>query len=116
EAMKIIAVPTAAGGAPLADQLRRAGTRDVKDCDAPAELGWSALAQPLVVDDHDAVRHPHLVGMPPLRQIDGRELARLARIGHVHDRGAARPVHVPDKERRALDPNLPSTRAVEVRY
>src|SRR5262249_50107839 len=39
-----------------------------------------------VVDDHDAVRHPHLVGMPPLRQIDGRELARLARIGHVHDR------------------------------
>src|SRR5215467_7661018 len=82
----------------------------------PAELGRSALAQSLVVDDHDAVRHPHLVGMPTLRQIDGRELAGVARIGHVHDRGAARPVHVPDKERRALDPNLPSARAVEVRY
>src|SRR6516165_11214027 len=46
----------------------------------------------------------------------GRELAGLARIGHVHDGGAARPVHVPDKERRALDPDLPTARAVEVRY
>ena len=106
-AIEIVAVHTAAGGAPLGDQLRRAGARDVIDCDAPAELGRSALAQPLVVDDHDAVRHPHLVGMPTLRQIDGRELARLARIGHVHDRGAARPAHVPDKKHRALDPNLP---------
>ena len=115
-AIEIVAVHTAAGRAPLGDQLRRAGARDVIDPDAPAELGRSALAQPLVVDDHDAVRHPHLVGMPALRQIDGRELARLARIGHVHDRGAARPAHVADKERRALDPNLPSARAVEVRY
>jgi len=115
-AIEIVAVHTAAGGAPLGDQLRRAGARDIVDRDASAELGRSALAQPLVVDDHDPVRHPHLVGMPALRQIDGRELARLARIGHVHDRGAARPAHVADKERRALDPNLPSARAVEVRY
>src|SRR5262249_31836002 len=57
-----------------------------------------------------------LVRMPTLRQIDGCELAGVARIGHVHDRGAARPVHVPDKERRALDPTLPSARAVEGRY
>src|SRR5262245_27192550 len=112
-AVEIVAVHTAAGGAPLGDQLRRAGARDVIDCDAAAELGRSALAQPLVVDDHDAVCHPHLVGMPALRQIDSRELAGLARIGHVHDRGAARPVHVPDEERRALDPNLPCARAAE---
>jgi hypothetical protein len=115
-AIEIVAVHAAAGRAPLGEELRRAEARDVINCDTPAELGRSALAQPLVVDDHDAVRHPHLVGMPALRQIDGRELARLARIGHVHDRGSARPAHVPDKERRALDPNLPSAGAVEVRY
>ncbi len=101
---------------PLGNQLRGARARDVVDPYSAAKFGRSALAQLLVVDDHDAVRHPHFVGMPTLRQVNGRELAWVARIGHVHDGSAARPAHVTDIENRALNPNLPSARAVKVRH
>ena len=92
--VEIEAVHAAAGRAPFADQLRIARPRDVVDRDSSAELGDAALSELLVIDDHDAVRRTHLVGMPALRQVDARKLARVAGIGHVHDGGTARGLHM----------------------
>ena len=68
----------------------------------------------LVIDHHDAVGAAHLVGVPALRQIDGRERARIARISYVHNGRAVRGLHVPDEHRGAVDPDLPAAGAVEV--
>jgi hypothetical protein len=115
-AVEIVAVHAAPGGAPLADRFRRARARDVIDSDAAAEVSRPVLADPLVVDDHEAVRHAHLVRMPALRQLDSGQHARMARIGHVDDGGAVRGLHVGDEQRRAVDPDLPAARAVDVRH
>src|SRR6516162_275245 len=87
-AIEIVAVHTAAGRAPLGDQLRRAGARDVIDPDAPAELGRSALAQPLVVDDHDALRPGSRSAILGWFSIDS---TRNARPSDVRRGGAAGP-------------------------
>ena len=114
--VEIEAMHAATGRAPFRDQLGSAWARNIVNRNPAAELRRVGGPKLLVVDDHDAVRHPHFVGMPTLRQVNGRELAWVARIGHVHDGGAARPAHVTDIENRALNPNLPSARAVKVRH
>ena len=115
-AVEIVAVHAAAGGAPFGDQSRCARARDVVDRDPAPELGRSALAELLMIDDHDAVGGTDLVGMPAFRHGDGGERAWVAGIGDVDDGGAVRGMHVSDEQRRALDPNLPAARAVEMRH
>jgi hypothetical protein len=72
-AVEIVAVHAAPRGDPLREELRLARPRHVVDRDAAAELGRPRLPEPLVVDHHDAVSDPHLVGMPTLRQVDARQ-------------------------------------------
>src|SRR4029077_21237662 len=81
-----------------------------------AKRGRSALPELLVVDDHDAARRSHFVGMPAVRHVDGRKRAGMARVAHVHDGGAGGPVHVGDEQGCTLDPDLPAAWAVEVRH
>ena len=64
-AVEIEAVHAAADRAPFGDQLRCGGLGDVVDVDPAAEVvSGSALAELLVIDDHDAVGDTHLVRMP----------------------------------------------------
>ena len=115
-AVEIVAMHAASGSAPFGDRLRIARARDVVDRDPAAELGRAGLTELLVVDDHDAVGGPHLVGVPALRQIDAREPARMARVGRRRRWWSLRGVHVADKEGGAVDPDLPAARAVEMRH
>jgi hypothetical protein len=68
-----------------------------------------------VIDDHDAILGAHLVGMPALRDVDGRYLARIARVGDVDQRRAARRSHVTDVEDISVDPDLTAARAIHMR-
>ncbi|QYU66555.1 ABC transporter ATP-binding protein/permease [Leptolyngbya sp. 15MV] len=74
-----------------------------------------ALAELLVVHQHDPVGHTHLVRMPAHRDRDVVQHARLARVRHVHDRRAMRRPHVPDIHRGAIEPDLPAARRIEPR-
>ena len=70
-AIEIIAVHAATGRSPFGDRFRMARLRYVIDAEPAAEVGRAGLADLLVIDQHDPVRHPHLVRMPALRDIDG---------------------------------------------
>ena len=110
------AVHALAGGAPLGDEVRLGGVRNVVDAEPAAEAVGvvAAAAEALVIDQHDAVRGADLVRVPALRQLDARQRARVRRVGHVDDGGARRPAHVADVERGAVDPDLPAARAVDM--
>ena len=109
------AVHALAGGAPLGDEVRRGGVRDIVDAEPAAEaVGVVAAAEALVVDQHDAVGGADLVGVPAFRQLDARKRARVRGIGHVHDRGTGGPAHVADVERGAVDPDLAAAGAVDM--
>src|SRR5262252_7758058 len=113
--VEVEAVNAAAGCAPLRDQLRLARTRDIIDVEPAADVRGTALSELLVIHQHDAVVDADLVGMPPIRDVDLREHARLAWVSDVDDgRAAGRPL-VTDIKRGAFDPHLPAPRAIQVR-
>ena len=102
-----------ADGLPLCELLRLCRIRDVVDAQAAAEIR-RALPEALVVDDHHAIRHAHLVRVPAFGHRHGGEQLRMARIRNIQDRGAIRVVHVADVERVAVDPDLAAARDVDV--
>src|SRR5262249_37552853 len=103
----------AADGRPFGDQLRRARLRYVVDAEAATDLAARGLAEFLVIDEHDAVGDAHLVRVPAVGHVDGREDLRVARVGDVDDGGAAGRAHVPDIQGRAVDPDLAAARTVQ---
>ena len=68
-----------------------------------------------MIDDHDAVLHPHLVRVPAFRHVDDSEHLGLPGIGDIDDGGAARRPHMADIERGAVDPDLATARAIDMR-
>src|SRR5262245_36564103 len=102
-------------GFPFADKFGRTRLRYVVDRKAAAKLR-RAIADRLVIDDHDAVLCADLVGVPALRQIEPRQQPRLEWIGDVDDAGSARGLHVADVEDGAVDPDLTTAGTVDVRH
>src|SRR5262249_28080725 len=101
---------------PQLDLTRVRGLRHVKQAEATLEAGRPASlvrAVHLAVDHHQVVLHPDLVRVRAGRKLKPRQEARLLRIAHIDDRGAARRPHMANERRRADDGDLPSARAVE---
>src|SRR5262249_463372 len=113
-AVEVIAVDALAVRLPLRDKLRLGRPRHVADAEAAAEPGGRGLPRALVVDDHDAVGHTHLVRVPPGRDLDPRQRARLPGIGDVDDRRAGRLAHMADIEGGAVDPDLAAAGAIDM--
>ena len=110
-AVEVVAVHAAALGAglPVRDQARTVRPADVVDAQSAAEI-VGAAAELLIVDDHQAVAHAHLVRMPADGHFQRRQQARAARVFDVVDRGAIGRTHVRDIHRRALHPDLSAPR------
>jgi hypothetical protein len=65
-AVEIEAMHALAFGLPTGDLAGPGRRRDIVDADAATEIGGHGAAVgavDLVIDDHQAVRHPHFVGM-----------------------------------------------------
>ena len=89
-------VHTRSGALPMADVARSARSADVEDAEADEIVGRLVALRPLAVDHHDVIRHPHLVGMQPRRNVDRGDDPWLRRIRYVQHRRPVRRLHVPD--------------------
>ena len=109
------AMDALAGRRPIREQFGFGGVRDVVDAQPAGEVLVGVGCEPFVVDDHRAVGDAHFVRVPTGRHVvDRRNDPRRPWIGDIDDRRAVRRGHVPDVERRPVDPHLPAARDVDV--
>ena len=80
----------------MADVARIARLADVEDAQADEITSRLVAPRTFAVHHHDVIRHPHLVGMQPRRNVDRRDDLWMRRICHVDDRGSVRRLHMPD--------------------
>ena len=113
-AVEIVAVDAVAGGRPLGDKTGPGRVGHIVDRQATVKFGLAVASLVFVIDDHQAIGDPHLVGMPALGDLDFGHHPGMGRVGHVDHGGAVGMAHVADVQRRAVDPDLTTAGAIQM--